>query len=163
MKSTGRRVLLAAILGSAACFGPVAVARANDASVRTTIEYQDDHALKLSSHLRALQKIKRPTATQEQTLSRLSRAFAVKADAAADEVAKTTASTTEGRAGKAAWVQSVRDLAILYRDVATENSALAAGNSSTAKHAATKALKEQGDVTRLDLQAEHDLDLPKGD
>ena len=163
MQLTRRRIVSAVVVGSVAWVGLVGVARADNASVKRAIEYQDGHALKLSLQLKALLKAKHPTAAQFRTTARLSRAFAVKADAAANTVARTPASTTIGRAGRVAWVQSVRDLATLYRDVATSDAALSGGNKSAAGRADAKAAKLQIAVDRLDLQAQHDLHLPKGD
>ena len=163
MELTWRRIVSAVVVGSVSCIGFVGVAQADNASVKRAIEYQDGHALKLSPQLKSLLKIKHPTAAQFRTTARLSRAFAVKADAAANAVAKTTASTTNGRAGRVAWVQSVRDLANLYRDGGTRDAALAVGNTSAAGRANAKAAKLQRAVDRLDLQAQHDLHLPKGD
>jgi hypothetical protein len=76
---------------------------------------------------------------------------------------RTIASTSKGRQGKTAWVQSVRDLAQLYRDKATQLHDLANGNDAGAKRAGAMARKEGTAVDRLDREAQRDLDLPKGD
>jgi hypothetical protein len=161
--SQARRAALLVLVCVAVTFGLATQARADDVSVRQAIEYQDAHALKLSPQLKAALRVRDPTGAEQQTVIRLTRQFAVRADGAATAVARTTASTSNGRQGKTAWVQSVRDLAQLYRDLVTQLQDLAAGNSAGAKRAQTMETKEQTALTRLSLEAQRDLDLPKGD
>jgi hypothetical protein len=161
--SVARCAVLAILLGVGATFGVAPAARADDASVKQAIEFQDAHALKLSPQLKAALNVRHPTGAERRTVIRLSRMFATTADGAAAAVNKTTASTAKGRQGKTAWVQSVRDLAQVFRANATQLQDLASGDTAGAKQARATALKDQMALDRLDRQAQRDLGLPKGD
>ena len=131
--------------------------------VKAAIEYQDRHALRLGADLRRGLDAKRPTKSEASRTARLAIAFAGRADRAAGIVAWTSASTTIGEAGKAAWVHSVKVLGDLYRHVAGEYIDLADGRQAAAGRLALIVLAEQKTVTRLAITAERDLGLPKND
>jgi hypothetical protein len=155
------RILLTAAVAFGAVSGPVAAARADDTTLRSTIVAQD----RLLVPGRALTRYggeKKITARQLPAALKVIRAYEPRLERAARAVARVTPSTARGRAGQRAWVDGVRQIALEYRDIAAELRALEQGRHATATRDLHRALTALGRGKKLLARADRLLQLPQG-
>ncbi len=141
--------------------GMATVAQANDATVRATIKAQT-HSINQSPQLKGLLKGTKIKPSQAPQLIKLCHALAGKLDHAAAVVAKTTASTAQGKLGKTNWVKGARGLAHGFSQLETALKDLQHGNKSAAQTEAATALKTIANATAVGVKADHELKLSNG-
>jgi hypothetical protein len=159
---TARRWTLSVAIAALTVGGPAAIARADDAGIKATIEHQD-RTISQSSQVKALSNTSNVKASEIPKLEKDIKAVVPKLTHAANAVSSKTASTAKGAAGQKAWVKGVRDVATGYRHVARELTDLGNGNRSGAKKQLNDARKVISAGEKLVLVADGDLGLPQGD
>jgi len=156
-----RRCTIPLVTLALALAGMATVAQANDASVRAAIKAQTP-AINQSPQIKGLLKGAKVKATKVPALIKLCQTLEGKLDHAAAVVAKTTASTAQGKAGKSNWVNGARGLAHGFSQLVIALKDDEHGNKSAGQTEAAAALKTIANADALGVKADHELKLSSG-